>query len=272
MTKMPYVINRTVTSLTATELMGATAIGDSRFAVMNSLTEIQIPSTVKSIGATAFFECSNLTKVDFQNGSLLTEIGVMSFSNCNKLATITGLETLNPYCILHMNSLEDTPYVTNKIAAGLPDFGYAAQGKILLYNNNLTGNFTIPSTVVNLGPASCGYTTEDTTTTRLIIPDTVEIVNDCAFSNRTALATITIGSAVRYIGTEVFTYYGEGGVLIFRQPAGMHIKVPTTGNGMAYQKNSREMTIFTDNEYIQNYDWAKDNVTATIYPLSDAPA
>lgn len=272
MTKMPYVINRTVTSLTATELMGATSIGRGIFGTMDSLIEIQIPSTVTHIGAVAFFECKNLKKVDFQNGHSLTSIDGMSFMNCNNLVSITGLDTLNPYCVIGGNSLEDTPYVTNQKTSGAPDFGYAALGKILLFNNDLTGNFTIPSTVVNLGPASCGYTTEDTTTTRLIIPDTVEIVNDYAFSNRTALATITIGSAVRYIGVEVFTYCGEGGVLIFRQPAGMYIEVPTEGNGMAYNKNSREMTIYTDNECIRNYDWAKDNVTATIYPLSDAPA
>ena len=41
---------------------------------------------------------------------------------------------------------------------------------------------------------------------------------------------------------------------------------------MAYNKDSRALTIYTDNEYIKNYNWAADNATVTIYPLSQAPA
>lgn len=53
---------------------------------------------------------------------------------------------------------------------------------------------------------------------------------------------------------------------VFRQPAGMTITMPSSYLG--YNKNSRTITVYTDNESIANYGWASDNITANIYPLS----
>lgn len=47
------------------------------------------------------------------------------------------------------------------------------------------------------------------------------------------------------------------------------IVFPTAGQdkGAFYNKTARTMTIYTDNETVKNYDYAADNVTATIYHL-----
>lgn len=47
------------------------------------------------------------------------------------------------------------------------------------------------------------------------------------------------------------------------------IVFPTAGQnkGAFYGKSARTMTIYTDNETVKNYDYAADNVTATIYHL-----
>ena len=41
--------------------------------------------------------------------------------------------------------------------------------------------------------------------------------------------------------------------------------------GLAYDKDSRSFTLYTDNEMLKAYNGAGDNVTVTIKPLSEAP-
>jgi hypothetical protein len=50
----------------------------------------------------------------------------------------------------------------------------------------------------------------------------------------------------------------------------MLLTLPAAGKetGISYSKNARNITIYTDNEYIKTYDWTTDNATVTFYPLS----
>lgn len=59
------------------------------------------------------------------------------------------------------------------------------------------------------------------------------------------------------------------GFLRFEQPEGMEVflPIPGDGSGMAYSKEAVERTIYTDNATIKNYNWAGDNITATILHL-----
>ena len=75
------------------------------------------------------------------------------------------------------------------------------------------------------------------------------------------------------IGAKAFVpnsnYGSSPEVFVFSQPSGMSVELPTSGSstGLAYFKSAREITIYTDNEDIKNYDWSGDNVTATFYHL-----
>lgn len=105
----------------------------------------------------------------------------------------------------------------------------------------------------------------------LIIPDNVIDIGKSAFLNSPP-TTITIGKSVNKIDGSAFAIrLGNPSLteITFRQPAGMTISLPTagSGNGMFYSKKAYEITIYTDNETIKNYDWAKDNVTATFKHL-----
>ena len=86
------------------------------------------------------------------------------------------------------------------------------------------------------------------------------------------LTTINaIPASVSKIGVNAFAYTDGSMALAelrFNQPAGMYVELPTAGaNGMFKVKTARSMTIYTDNEYIKNYDYSADNITATIYHL-----
>lgn len=76
---------------------------------------------------------------------------------------------------------------------------------------------------------------------------------------------LSIASSVASIGSLCFTLT-EPEEVIFNQPLGMTVTLPTAGStsGMFYNKTARTMTIRTDNVTIKNYAWATDGVTATI--------
>lgn len=160
-----------------------------------------------------------------------------------------------------------------------------ANGRVLLPSKVNTTQFQIPNTVTNLSSYSLvSYGTSSDTRTKVVIPDSIEIVQSYLFGNTapTTLTTLVIGSSVKQIGGN-FLNHDQPATMIFRQPAGMHVELPIPGDkladsinalqapGMCYNKTSRAFTIYTDNECIKNYDWAKDNVTPTFYPLSAAP-
>lgn len=71
---------------------GVTSIGDGAFSRCN-LTEIIIPSSVRSIGVAAFWYSRNLTSVTIPSG--VTSIGDRAFTDCPKLSYIKVLPSNN---------------------------------------------------------------------------------------------------------------------------------------------------------------------------------
>ena len=64
-----------------------TSIGDSAFYGCYSLTSVTIPSSVTSIGDSVFYNCQGLASITIPNS--VTSIGDDTFSGCDSLATIT---------------------------------------------------------------------------------------------------------------------------------------------------------------------------------------
>lgn len=65
---------------------GLTTIGDVAFRGCTSLKKVVIPDSVTSIGKAAFIDCTGISEVDFGNG--ITETPNGCFYNCSNLATI----------------------------------------------------------------------------------------------------------------------------------------------------------------------------------------
>ena len=73
--------------LTSVEIPSSvTSIGDSAFSGCVSLTSVEIPSSVTSIGKSAFDRCINLTSISIGNG--ITFIGEMAFYRCTGLTSV----------------------------------------------------------------------------------------------------------------------------------------------------------------------------------------
>lgn len=86
--KLPDVLNKTVTTLTAEDLIGTTQIPSYTFRNCIDLTSVEFPSILQIIGNYAFRFCDSLTSVAFADNSQLTSIGLSAFSNCSKLTSI----------------------------------------------------------------------------------------------------------------------------------------------------------------------------------------
>ena len=79
---------------------GTRVIGAQAFENRNDIEEVYIPKSVETIDFKAFFLCSNLKKVDFEEGIKLKEINYFTFVGCEKIENIdlpNSLEAINAY-------------------------------------------------------------------------------------------------------------------------------------------------------------------------------
>lgn len=93
--KLPKVIDGTVTNITKGDLVGITTIRPSAFQYCSSLTSIELPDSVVSISDSAFQYCSSLTSLVIPN-SVIT-IGEQFCMNCSKLTNVvlgTGISQI----------------------------------------------------------------------------------------------------------------------------------------------------------------------------------
>ena len=144
------------------------------------------------------------------------------------------------------------------------------------YGNTTKKEYIMPSNIKRIanflfaygGLVWAGYTYVDS----VILNEGLEEIGERAFYACSGLTTITIPSTVKKI-KDLAWARTDGSMNIssvtFNQAANMQIELPTAGSstGMFYVKTAREMTIYTDNETIKNYNWNADNITATILHL-----
>ena len=87
-----------------------TVIGESAFALEDTLTRVEIPASVTDIERWAFYWCTNLTDIKIEENSKLTIIKSSAFSACKKLESFTipqGVTTLGEKAFNHNDGLRE---------------------------------------------------------------------------------------------------------------------------------------------------------------------
>ena len=181
---------------------GVTSIADDAFEYCSRLSGVTIPNTVTSIGIWAFFS-SGLTNATIP--ASVTNIGYLAFAGFGPLTNIT--------------------------VAG-DNLNYASAGGILFNKAMttlvqcpplLTGSYTIPNSVTNIGDYAFIYSRLSSVTipnsvigigvesfwnvgnlTTVAIPDSVTSIGDFAFYACYGLKSVTLGSGVASIGYWAF--------------------------------------------------------------------
>ena len=146
-----------------------TSIGNSAFSCCSSLSEVVIPSSVNSIGNSAFSCCSSLSKVVIPTS--VTSIGHNVFHGCSSLSEIV-----------------------------IPD-SVTSIGNSAFSGCSSLSKIVIPTSVTSIGDwtfSGCSSLSE------VVIPSSVTSIGGFAFKDCGSLSTIVIPSSVTSIGDWTF--------------------------------------------------------------------
>ena len=187
-----------------------TGITYSAFRQCYILTGITIPSSVTHIGNSAFFGCSNLTTVIFEENSKLTSIGDAVFTWCSSLTEITIDANNDNYKTIDGNlytkdgktliqyaiGKKDTSFI---IPDGVTSIGYKA-----FENCDSITDITIPASIEIIGEYA--FHMCDNLTGINIMHGNLTSIGEHAFYNCYSLTDVNIPSSVTSIGKSAFSY------------------------------------------------------------------
>ena len=258
-----------------------TAIGDDAFSMCKTLTAVNIPEGVTTIGYAAFYNCS-ISKITLPNS--LTTIGDYALNLCSHLTEITlpeGLTTIGFGALGGCTSLTEITIPASVTTIGEDAFGfslvvsvtcenlkaiyvdennknykdidgvlYTKDGKtIVKFPYAKANTYTIPDGVTTIGAYAfhpCNQMTE------VIIPDSVTTIEYCAFSRCVSLTKITIPKSVTLIEDNVFSYSSLSTIYGY-----------TGSYAEAYAKDNNYNFVALDNEDEDNDPANSDDTTAT---------
>ncbi len=194
--------NLTQVTITAN---GITSIGAAAFQNTKSLTTIEIPASVTTIGNAAFAgsgistftvaESGSSFKTDTDSKALLTSDGktlvVFAPKATGSYTIPDGVETIGPF------SFESSALTSIVIPSSVKTIGESA-----FFRSALT-SIVIPESVKTIGDAAFTLSA----LTSIVIPESVETIGEATFSQSSALTTVTFeGESAPTIGKGIFAF------------------------------------------------------------------
>jgi len=177
---------------------GVTSIPDYLFAKSN-ITDVELPSSVKSVGKKSFYDCDNITSVVVRDNSCLTLLGEYSFSYDAGLTTVSFGSSADGYqCEFGMGAFL---YSSNLRTVTInPEFNLKTIGSLCFTKELKKGSGAETLYAINFNSSN-----------GIVIPKEVEEIGFLAFStmseNRNIVSNISPNTEP-LIGT--YTYHGEG--------------------------------------------------------------
>ena len=205
-----------------------TSIGDSAFSWCLSLSEIVISSSVTSIGDSAFSWCLSLSEIVIP--SSVTSIGKGAFSSCSHLSEIVipfSVTSIGDWAFSYCFSLKYISIPKSVISLNGNPFA-AWNGKL----ECLSPNFVYEDGILFNKDKSRIISFRNQNIESYVIPSSVTSIDDSAFSCCRSLSEIVIPSSVTSIGDGAF--YGCNSLSEIVIPS----SVASIGDGAFYGCNS----------------------------------
>ncbi|MCR4784351.1 MAG: leucine-rich repeat protein [bacterium] len=169
-----------------------TSIGASAFSYCRGLSSVIIPDSVTSIGDDAFSGCSSLSSVVIPDSVI--SIGDYAFSGCSSLSSVVipdSVTSIGDYAFNECSSLSSVV---------IPD-SVTSIGDDAFRGCSSLSSVVIPDSVTSIGSAAfCGCSSLSS----VVIPDSVTSIGDDAFSGCSSLSSVVIPDSVTSIGSDAF--------------------------------------------------------------------
>ena len=200
----------TVTTIAypANELPLCAFYNSSLFTYKYLLTSIKLPTTITSIGGSAFYYCTGLSGT-FTIPASVTSIGSYALYGCSLLSAYVVDAANKRYSSNNgvlMNKSQDSLFICPSSKAGaytIPNTVVSISASAFDGCALLTGNLIIPSSVKSIGSYAFYYCTGFTGS--LTLPSSLVSIDAGAFYGCSGLiGTVTIPKAVDYIGSYAF--------------------------------------------------------------------
>ncbi len=186
--------NTTITSVNIPNTV--TSIGGWAFSVCSNLKgTFTIPNSVVNIDTAAFYHCSGITGINL--GSSVTVIGESAFTGCTGLSSLTFPETLmsiGDWSFAECVGLRGVLVIPNRVES----IGESAFNGCV----GLVG-VTLGNNVKTIGPWAFGNCSG--LQGNLIIPDNVITIGEAAFNGCSGLEGVTFGKNLESLGGWVFS-------------------------------------------------------------------
>lgn len=193
-----------------------TAIADNAFKGNKDIVEVVIGANVKTIGASAFYNCGSLTKVTIPDG--VTLIGEEAFHGCRALESVNipaGIDTIPASCFINCKSLSSITLGDNITSIGESAFESTAIESLVIPNSVTEIGTEICSrslalTEITIGtgltsiPESAFYNISTLKTVKFAEGSQITSIGNYAFAESSALETIHLPESVTVIGNGAF--------------------------------------------------------------------
>ena len=229
-TEIPAYLFYENVAMTLTDLPKVKTIGKSAFEECSKLTTLNLGQDLMTVGDRAFYNCTNVTKLTFPDA--ITTIGDEAFYNCSSVTEVTvgsKLKSIGTSAFQKCGSFTAILLPDNFTTMGASAFEDCKKLTVAKLGNSLTA---VPEKAFK----NCISLSEMT------VPATSVSIGDQAFYNDAALAVITMNEGLKTIGNEVF--WNNSGVRTFTIPG----TVTSIGTNSFYGCTSTSVLRFKDGE------------------------